>query len=548
MSGVPSGSNLNIFVRLVGRLFFPQSASLGLDRGDASCAVLAKITYAGVMAGTSFRQGSLALTELADLDVSSKQVERVVRRVGAERCAQRDAEVEAFEQLPLVERKRAPEGVTPPELAVVMADGGRLQILNRSEQNASSSTTASASCKEPSAAPSTLSTEASPEPADTSPPAVQAEAAAPDVVAEEDPEEPMVSEPRSKGKHWREDKVAVLLQMSSPQGSADPCPDIPKHFIDPARIDKLMRELKAKAKTKAASTAEASDEAQTPTPADMTPACAEASSPASASTVATEASTVEEPSQETNHSEKPEQEPEPEQKEASENEDASWDPPKVKQRKVVASRHSWKMFGPIMAAAAWSLGFFAAPRRAFVGDGSSHHWGVWRRHFSNFVPILDFIHAASYVYAAALAGQSYDEGWLVYVRWIGWVWQGKVSQVIEELRQRQREVGLPTKDDKEGSLRMVVQESLTYLENHQEQMKYSEYRRDGLPITSSHIESEIKRINYRVKGTEKFWSEEGAEWILQLRADYLSDDKPIEAFWQKRQTEETGQRRYRKAG
>jgi len=55
-------------------------------------------------------------------------------------------------------------------------------------------------------------------------------------------------------------------------------------------------------------------------------------------------------------------------------------------------------------------------------------------------------------------------------------------------------------------------------------------------------------VNQRVKGTEKFWSEEGAEAILQLRADYLSDDQPLEAFWQRRQAEATGQRRYRRVG
>jgi hypothetical protein len=35
----------------------------------------------------------------------------------------------------------------------------------------------------------------------------------------------------------------------------------------------------------------------------------------------------------------------------------------------------------------------------------------------------------------------------------------------------------------------------------------------------------------RVKGTEKFWCEQGAEAILQLRADLLSDDQPLDVFW-----------------
>ena len=90
-------------------------------------------------------------------------------------------------------------------------------------------------------------------------------------------------------------------------------------------------------------------------------------------------------------------------------------------------------------------------------------------------------------------------------------------------------------------------EGLRYLKNHQDQMRYDEYRRQGLPITSSHVESTVKQFNRRVKGTEKFWSEEGAEAILQLRADYLSETEPMETFWQEREARATRRRCYRRA-
>ena len=35
---------------------------------------------------------------------------------------------------------------------------------------------------------------------------------------------------------------------------------------------------------------------------------------------------------------------------------------------------------------------------------------------------------------------------------------------------------------------------------------------------------------------------------LELRADQLSDGEPLEDFWQRRQAEATGQRRYRRTG
>ena len=66
--------------------------------------------------------------------------------------------------------------------------------------------------------------------------------------------------------------------------------------------------------------------------------------------------------------------------------------------------------------------------------------------------------------------------------------------------------------------------------------------REGLPITSCYIESTIKQINHRVKGTEKVWAPAGCEAVLQLRADYLSDTQPMADFWQRRQNRMTGQR------
>ena len=121
-----------------------------------------------------------------------------------------------------------------------------------------------------------------------------------------------------------------------------------------------------------------------------------------------------------------------------------------------------------------------------------------------------------------------------------------MSLVIAALRQRQTELGLPEKDEAETSPRQVVSKAMAYLENHQDKMQYDAYRREGLPITSSLMESAVKQINQRVKGSEKFWSEAGSEAVLQLRADQLSDGEPLADFWQRRQATATGQRRYRR--
>jgi len=310
-------------------------------------------------------------------------------------------------------------------------------------------------------------------------------------------EEATAAEDGRRGQHWREDKIGLLQTMHSVVAGSDPCPDIPEAFVDPTRILKLARELKKQA-----------------LPSED--AVKETSEPAVGVTTLAENPQV-------------------------------YEPPEVQQKRVVASRVRWPDFGPILATAAWAWGFFAAKRQAFLGDGSDKNWAIWRQYFSSFTPILDFIHALSYVFAAAMAGRKFAAGWSIYVQWINWVWRGQVTAVIAALAQRQLELGQPQEGDGETSPRAIVAQALTYLQNHQSQMQYAEYRCQGLPITSSYVESAVKQFNQRVKGTEKFWSEAGAEALLQLRADHLSEDEPLKRFWQARQNKQTGQRPYRKA-
>jgi len=295
---------------------------------------------------------------------------------------------------------------------------------------------------------------------------------------------------------WREDKLGTLLVMQSKVSVEDPCPQIPPGFIDVLRIPNLARQI-GKVAAQQADAADAPEVAARP------------------------------PDEGGGH-------------------EAAYQPPLLQRRNVVATCRPWWSFALLVASAAHAAGFQKAQRQAFVGDGSANNWRLHKRFFGSFVAVLDFIHALSYVYAAAMAGRPFDAGWETYQRWITWVWQGEVARVIEELRQRQAEVGLPLEGASETSVATVVARSLVYLSNHQDKMKYHEYRKAGLPLTSSLMESTVKQVNRRVKGTEKFWCGEGAEAIVQLRADYLSDDQPLDDFFEKRQRDASGQRPYRR--
>ena len=107
-----------------------------------------------------------------------------------------------------------------------------------------------------------------------------------------------------------------------------------------------------------------------------------------------------------------------------------------------------------------------------------------------------------------------------------------MAKVIAALEARQAELGLPEKKET-GTPRAQVASSLGYLVNQRGRMKYDEYRKQGLPLTSSPMESTVKQINRRVKGTEKFWSD-GSDPILHLVGDRLSQTDVSERFWVRR--------------
>ena len=57
----------------------------------------------------------------------------------------------------------------------------------------------------------------------------------------------------------------------------------------------------------------------------------------------------------------------------------------------------------------------------------------------------------------------------------------------------------------------------------------------GIFSLNAYMESFVKEMNYRVKGTEKFWNDgPSAEAILQLRAAKLSDDERLSRHMQSR--------------
>ena len=215
--------------------------------------------------------------------------------------------------------------------------------------------------------------------------------------------------------------------------------------------------------------------------------------------------------------------------------DFSWRP-KPLFRSCLSSMVSSDEFGPMMAAEADRRGFFTAKRRAFLGDGLGYNWIIQREHFSTFVPILDFIHPIEHLHEVSRAIEpDRDAAWEMTVGWIEDCWQGNVEEVIGILKSKQVAVGMPPDNAEATDPRTILADAIGYLSNNVSRMNYPEYRQQGLPTTSCLIESQIKEMNHRVKGTEKFWNDgHEAEAILQVVTAILSDEELITNHFQTR--------------
>ena len=302
---------------------------------------------------------------------------------------------------------------------------------------------------------------------------------------------------------WREDKIAILATMARVVSESDPEPELPACFRDRAYVEKVIGAIGGTGPMGPPAD-EVKEPAVTPTSADAPPA-----------------------------------RPRP--------------TPELAVRTYVATTAPVDRFGPMVAAEARRRHFAAAAARAFLGDGSAWIWGLHRRWFSDFVAIVDFLHALAHLFTAAKAMTADTEDrWKGFEAWAEACWKGQVDQVIAELgtwsKIQAGQCGGGLEGLADDDPRRVVARVLGYLGENRQRMDYPRYRREGLPWTTSHVESTVKIFNRRVKGSEKFWSEEGAEAILQVRAAFLSEDGRLDRHLKERPSSPFRNYKARKTG
>ena len=270
---------------------------------------------------------------------------------------------------------------------------------------------------------------------------------------------------------WGDTKVAALVSYTAPDITQDPSPEPPAAFLDPPHVARLCAEMER------VRNAPAPMPPQAPAPKTQEPAV-----------VATR--------------------------------------PRVLVKTAVATRRDTEAFGWMVAAEAKRRGFYEAVRAAVVGDGGNWIEPLGALHFPGFTQVLDFLHLLVHLYAASMAAFEKDaaKAWSLYEGMMRAAWAGRIGDVLMALEGACAALGPPRKSDPEGHPRRIARRVTEYVRTNRSRMNYPRYRCEGLPSSSALIESLIKQFNQRVKGSEKFWTEPGAEAVLQVRAAYLCDD------------------------
>lgn len=285
---------------------------------------------------------------------------------------------------------------------------------------------------------------------------------------------------------WRESKVACCLTIATKPHAVDPQPEPPAKFLEPTNAARLAAEVKRRSR----------------------PAIERSAADRRASQARRKKAGKK-----------------------SKNRKRGGKYPRV--RTVVATMENSETFGWQVAAEVHRRGLDRAARKACVCDGQAYNWSIYEMHLlpAGFIAVLDFLHLLAYLHDAAYALGGADEArsWKTYKQWLRCAWSGKIGTLLSALREAV--AALKAKGATAAARRETVEETLTYVSNNRQRMNYPEYRCLGLPVSSAPVESTIKQINRRIKGSEKFWLEGGAEAMLQLRAAQLSQDDRWKRYW-----------------
>lgn len=190
---------------------------------------------------------------------------------------------------------------------------------------------------------------------------------------------------------------------------------------------------------------------------------------------------------------------------------------KASQQSYVAYLGEPEPFAKLLSAEAERRGYDQAGQRVCLGDGAKWIWNLSSLCFPTAQEIVDWYHAVEHVWTAGHLGYGAEAA--VRQRWVkrrkDELWLGHVQTVIDEIN------ALAQLTETQAP---ALQTEAGYFLTNTRRMQYQEFREEGYPLGSGMVESGCKQlVTVRMKGPGMRWSRSGAETMLALRAEYLSD-------------------------
>lgn len=183
----------------------------------------------------------------------------------------------------------------------------------------------------------------------------------------------------------------------------------------------------------------------------------------------------------------------------------------------LASFRTASEFGSLVRAEALRRGMGRAAKVVVLGDGAAWIRELARVNFGFAVRILDLYHALERLHELCdgLYGAKSSRAQQRKERWKEHLLADRVGTVISEARNRLQELGEQADES--------LEKQIAFFENHRNQMLYLTYHKEGLFCGSGVVEAGCKTvIGQRCKQSGMFWSEAGAQNILDLRCALLS--------------------------
>jgi len=184
-------------------------------------------------------------------------------------------------------------------------------------------------------------------------------------------------------------------------------------------------------------------------------------------------------------------------------------------------------FGKKLEIESLKRGLYSAKETVFIGDGAKWVWGIAETYFHNATQILDFYHAKEHLMElidAIYKSNNRKNKRLNSdtARLSKFLEKGRIEKIIHFAER------LNPNDEKE------ISKQIGYFRDNIERMRYEYFREKGFFIGSGVIEAGCKTVvGKRFKQSGMFWSVKGANKLLALRCNLLSNNR-FEDFWDKR--------------